>query len=543
MPESHDTPEPRLEPAIPGFRSGVPAFEHSSLLTQVKKTGSYGSPGKYYELVASWPHCAAAVKRDLAEASALTVQTQPLEDETPEEEAFNDALGALLLGDRVLVDSGDGHRIGIGEMLAQMRWGQMVGFAVVHSSWRFGAGLFGDDCLILSPALQAAVSRFTEEAGRMTGVVYQHSNGGFGRNSIIPADSVIHAAWGIAPLTAGNWFGQGWLRPLIFSFEDRKESIFSRARSLMFSAGIGKGYAGKGELGTKNRAALEAILKQWASDGRNWVVIPDGKAGETDLTFEYPSGTPPDFGPVLDSYDREVDALFEEQALSLGVSGHGSRAVAEEMRQASANTGRTNADLLVSLTWRKIGQWVAAQEGYGGRIRNAESVGEDATDVGARVTNIATAKNAGLLGEWGRSDSERMREELDLTPLDDIEDEMPDPEPEEQTAAPVEPVDGPQSGEGDGEPPESEEEDPAELACRPGILLADSTPRLVVVAGVPGSGKSARATQIAREADGPVTTMPSLTAAPRKRHARSHGHNSRTHFSGATRWWCSTNRF
>lgn len=399
-PMTHRLPLKHI-PAIPQFRTGIGRFEHNNLVSQYRQTGSAGTPGKLFEMIHAWPHLRAAVKRDLAAVGSLGWETSELEDETTEEREFNDALERLF-DSRLYVQTGDGFREGHGEYLRQLRWASYVGFALLDPYWETGAGLFSDDRLLIHPLLQAAVHRFPAEGPAIRSVEYVHQNGG---RTSIPYDGLIHLAHDAPP---GLPFGRGELRSLVAPYEAFQNIVFASMRSDAVSSGVVIGTDVGHSRGEDSRAAMETTLRAMG-EGQTWAIEPDHDA----IRVMFPSGTPPKWGERINTLNAMIDRLFGEEALSLGTTQTGSRAVGESLRAESAESGRDLADVFVSAAYYKFAAWVANEEEYGGRIRRIRSVGEDAVDQEQRTNILSTAIQSGQL-TWTGDDETARREELGL---------------------------------------------------------------------------------------------------------------------------------
>lgn len=467
-----------LVPAVPGWSTGRPDYEGNELWTIQRKLGTWGSPGEIAKMIAAWPRLSAEHAKWLRSARALPLETVPYDDETAEETRFNEALEDAW--HRLRVNAADGYRTGGGWYLGDMAEAYPYGFALIYPRWLTGRGLYGGDTIDLTALLQSGVYEFApSDDPTDPRVVYQHYNGGADDQRL---SAFIHYA---IDGKVGEYFGRPRLRPLLPAWLAYQRSELQWDAALNATKPTLKVYAGGGAGGDDvesktRRASAEAIGYHWG-EGRPYVIVPDGKGGQLDADLMTGgSGTVPDYPSRIQALDSKVDDLYGSQHMALGRSEVGSRSAGEVMERENAGAYSDLARELLSAAWSKLAQWVARQERYRGRIREASVRDEESTDPAQRAAVLVQLFGPAPLGKLTADDVNREREGFGLPALE--------PEP---IAAP--------------EPPAAVA---PESSPPPAPMSAQAPSRVVtVIVGPPGAGKSTYAGQIARETDGPVTTI------------------------------------
>lgn len=412
--QARETTQPSAPIAVPGFAYGRPNYEARSDMTQGAKTGSYGYPGIYDTMIQQWPAVRAQWEAAKAEASAIKavsvkcgVTTEaPDGDERPDETVWNDAVDAMLFGDRVRIESGDGWVPGFGAVLGEAAAHVFYGFGL-FDPWLSpdAPATLEDGVLLLSPLLPAAVQdwglNYTQGQRRPTTVTYRAE---LGAMRPIPYVELIHLVHGGGP---GQPAGQGVLRPLVGPFMFWRDSMLAASNFEKASKGILTIEAPPGDDNGAERVRMQAVGQAWADDALGYVIHPTG----TKLEFNMGSGTGPDFAATQDHYSRMVADVFGDGLAVLGLRSFGSRAIGETMRAADSEIDRAKLDAFVNRVRTKIAEWLARATSYTGRIRTAKTVGEGTVDVAALTTSLVTAKAEGLL-TWGIEDENKLRETL-----------------------------------------------------------------------------------------------------------------------------------
>ena len=401
-----------ITPSIPQWSSGTPDVESKRALGVAQKFGYSGLPGLYQEMIQTWPALRTAYGRTLDTVASVTVEAPPLEDETPEERRFNERLASALLDGRIGLASADGLRSGFGEVLASAFSCHAFGFSVLVPYWEGrslgdeGAGLESGQRLIVEPLAQSSVARWIPdpETQDYSRIAYYTTNGFARSTNQITRDQLVHFTHRGLP---GQYYGDGELRALVLLYE-----LLSTIRRQQYqinqrSTGVVVVREGPGA-GNANRGGLESQLERFG-DGQPWVVVPQG----ADFSVQFPSGSPPNLIEQIRHIDAEALNMWASMMDVLGVSQHGSRAVAGEMEAKAARVNANRIAPFVSRVYRKIGEWIARGEGYRGRIRDAVPVGLEEVDRGARVELLAKAVTGGLVN-WTTEDEAQLREELDL---------------------------------------------------------------------------------------------------------------------------------
>jgi hypothetical protein len=264
----------------------------------------------------------------------------PLEDETPEERRYNERLASALLDGRIGLASADGLRSGFGEVLASAFSCHAFGFSVLVPYWEGrslgdeGAGLESGQRLIVEPLAQSSVARWIPdpETQDYREIAYYTTNGFARATNKITRDQLVHFTHRGLP---GQYYGDGELRALVLLYE-----LLSTIRRQQYqinqrSTGVVVVREGPGA-GNANRGGLESQLERFG-DGQPWVVVPQG----ADFSVQFPSGSPPNLIEQIRHIDAEALNMWASMMDVLGVSQHGSRAVAGEME---AKAARVNAN-------------------------------------------------------------------------------------------------------------------------------------------------------------------------------------------------------
>jgi len=409
-----------ITPSIPQWSSGTPDVESKRALGVAQKFGYSGLPGLYQEMIQTWPALRTAYGRTLDTVASVTVEAPPLEDETPEERRYNERLASALLDGRIGLASADGLRSGFGEVLASAFSCHAFGFSVLVPYWEGrslgdeGAGLESGQRLIVEPLAQSSVARWIPdpETQDYSSIAYYTTNGFARATNQITRDQLVHFVHRGLP---GQYYGDGELRALVLLYE-----LLSTIRRQQYqinqrSTGVVVVREGPGA-GNANRGGLESQLERFG-DGQPWVVVPQG----ADFSVQFPSGSPPNLIEQIRHIDAEALNMWASMMDVLGVSQHGSRAVAGAMEEKAARVNANRIAPFVSRVYRKLGEWIARGEGYRGRIRDAVPVGLEEVDRGARVELLAKATRDGLVS-WTGDDEAGLREELDIQPREQKEE-------------------------------------------------------------------------------------------------------------------------
>ena len=526
-------------------------------MSQCVLWGNGERPGMMAEAVNGWPQLRSRAGAFCDVAAMIPRTHKPYEDETPEETRWNDAFERMLES-RIVVRTGlsgvdengvsmrDGDRVG---SAAFMRWAAnaaLYGFQPFYAHWEEGFGLRSDtDRLVLTPLLQSACQSVTQQE-----VKFQSNRG----LSPLPRARII---W-IAPNTPyGSARGPALIRPLCQPWAAYQEQVIAEDIDTAMRAGLAVIY--DGGAGPDARSEWEDIGESIA-DGQRYVIIGGTKEEGASVDIKYPSGTPPDFESKAKRLRAHVDDIFGTEVLSIAANGNGSRAAAETMAGITAKIGMAGVDSLLDLCFGAVARWVAFHDGFTGRVRRVCVAEADNSNPREVVDTIAAAKAADLLGTWGPARAEFVATEVLRLPE----------ESGTAIAAPVPDEVGPAEQAAQQHDPATEAADPAALTQEEGIAqplngaqitsvtstldavkagtistfaavellvsvgigrpkaekmvasmssvtassdepedapLSTGTRTAYLIAGPPGAGKSTRASVIARDADGPVTTL------------------------------------
>lgn len=405
---------PVAQIAVTGFGTGRPRFEARGDTTQGTLTGSYGFPGIFDEMLQQWPAARRQHEALKAEVSGIVVTTDrigvtteaPEGTEAPDVSAWNDACEALLLTERVKVESGDGYTAGFGAVLAEAVEAVTHGFAL-FDPWFDPAFpmTLEEGVLLASPLLRAAVIDWGLNIGpdkrRPTQIHYRAEMRGL---ATIEYDDLIHITHGGGP---GQPAGQGILRAAVGPFQMWRESMISAGRSERVSHGIPIVTTPAGS-STEDAERTRSVVDDFVAGGLLGLNVPEG----TVAAVQFPSGTAPDYNARQDKLERMIAELYGDTLAILGLRSHGSRAAASAMSADDAETDRAKRDAFVARVYGKFAAYLAKVTGYTGPIRKARTLGETAVDVGTLTTSLVNAKNADLLGGWSPADADRLREAI-----------------------------------------------------------------------------------------------------------------------------------
>lgn len=402
---------PVAQIAVTGFGTGRPRFEARGDTTQGTLTGSYGFPGIFDEMLQQWPAARRQHEALKAEVSGIVVTTDrigvtaeaPEGTEAPDVTAWNDACEALLLTERVKVESGDGYTAGFGAVLAEAVEAVTHGFAL-FDPWFDPAYpmTLEEGVLLASPLLRAAVIDWGLNIGpdkrRPTQIHYRAEMRGL---ATIEYDDLIHITHGGGP---GQPAGQGILRAAVGPFQMWRESMISAGRSERVSHGIPIVTTPAGS-STEDAERTRSIVDDFVAGGLLGLNVPEG----TVAAVQFPSGNAPDYNARQDKLERMIAELYGDTLAILGLRAHGSRAAASAMSADDAEVDRAKRDAFVARVYGKFAQYLAKVTGYTGPIRKARTLGETAVDVGTLTTSLAAAKTSGILANWTSKDEDSWR--------------------------------------------------------------------------------------------------------------------------------------
>lgn len=409
----------KLNPSL-GALTGRSNYEPNPGMTQAVLWGSGERPGMMAEAVNGWPQLRSRVGAFCDVAAMVSRTHKPYADETPEEARWNDAFEAMLES-RVVIRTGlsgvgsngssmcDGDRIG---SAALMRWGALAaiyGFQPFYAHWSDGYGLASDsDRLILTPLLQGACHSVTRE------IVKFQSNRG-----LVPLkrERVI---WIAPDAPYGFARGPALVRPLVQPWAAYQEQVIAEDIDTAMRAGLAVIY--DGGAGPDARSEWNSIGEAIA-DGERYVVIGGKKDDGASIDIRYPSGTAPDFESKAKRLRAAVDDIFGTEVLSIASNGNGSRAAAETMAGITAKIGMASVDSLLDLCFGAVARWVAFHDGYSGRIRRVGVAEIDNSNPREAVDTLAAAYTAGLV-DIGPNRREFVAAELLRLPDEDAAQEV-----------------------------------------------------------------------------------------------------------------------
>ena len=422
---SDRTTAPKTGVAIQGWSGGTPDYEANRRIRPADRFGVGGLPGLYDEMVQQWSRVRANVAeakdaaRDLDVVTSLCGSTddEPDGDESLAEREFNDALESLVLGDRLVVEVSDGHDRGIDAFLAWAVEAPIYGWCLAEAYWSTGAGLFDTrERIMLRPLLRAGVDRLRIDYGdpsrlTPTDVWYRTE---WQAASWLEYELLVHLTDGGLP---GQFFGHSpILRPLL--------ALFDRYRSTLYNEDSYEN-AAKGLLtveeppgnNAENAARIDDLIDDTTAGRVTGFRHPNG----TNVSWAFPSGSAPDYGTARDKLDMAVDHAFNSRMASLGISTHGSRAVAAEMGADDRRKASKRQNAFLNRAYQRLGAWVARQMGYRGRIRSLRSRDpESQIDPTATVGALAQAVQSGLL-TWSPDDEAELRSQLGWRESTDVE--------------------------------------------------------------------------------------------------------------------------
>ncbi len=395
--------------AVPGWSAGVPDFEANPALTPSEKTGAAGYPRWYDEILQQWPRAAARYGEGLAEIASMGValtpcgatDDEPDGDETPEEAAWNDALGDLITS-RLGVERGDGPAWGAAELLSLAYEAIWYGFSLAEPYWRApGSDPMREGRIVLVPLLRAAVYRWEPDYQTMTcsRVWYQEAMG----TRAIPYDELVHIAHRSAP---GQYYGAGELRPLIGPFSAWRMLMTAGATAI--NAATGRLVVAEPEqLDGVGKARIRQLTEGFDAGRVRSFSVPAG----AEYDIHTAGGAIPDIGGSLAAYDGQVDQLFQSRTSSLGITSAGSRATAEILSSEDEASQIAAWDRIVDRTVQRLAAWVARQTGYTGRIRTASTARTEIAEAASDVVPLLV-QGRDLLGGWSPADADVLRERL-----------------------------------------------------------------------------------------------------------------------------------
>ncbi|NRA58105.1 MAG: hypothetical protein HRU13_08360 [Phycisphaerales bacterium] len=412
-----------------GTTQGRPNFEASPHFKLTDIVIGYGQPRLYDEVATQWYAVAQELDDMRSALESLDVQTMPCGaravgedgDETPAEAAFNDALEEMLFG-RLRIETADGYDQGLAHWLGWLVHPACWGAGLAAPYYDAAGGMNAGAHLYVRPMELSAVDRFLAERGDGTpaSIRYRtvnHSVQEIAYNALVHVTTV-----GSRP---GHWFGYNPVfRSLTSLFVQWRQLVIQKAGSYMTSGGV---LAAKqqADAGTVSQAETEQML----------IALRALESGETrsiittpayDLQVLSPSGTMPDWRTEEEGLAARVKERFSNAAATLGLSTHGSRAVADTMSDEDKARAAKRRNSLVNRGWMRLAQWVARQEGYEGRIRTLTTVEEDAGIDLATVPAIVQAKQAGLI-DWTEQDAAWLRKGLGLPELEERPEEPQTP--------------------------------------------------------------------------------------------------------------------
>lgn len=387
--------------SLPGTSGGQPHYERNTALPISETIIGTGTPRLYDEIISQWGVVRAEYEDLRSAASDLEVETvlcgatseTPEGDESEIERRFNSRLEGLLLGDRLHIEAGDGHDRGIGYLLA---WGVEAvahGFSVAEPYWLEEGGIMSAR-LCVRPLERSAAYRWgVDRSGarvdpRPLGLYYLTAECG---QQWIPYDDLLHITNpGARP---GHWYG---LLPLLRA----TVGPFKRWRLNQINA-AGAELASRGRLvitepesnDDANARRIDALIDADADGRLTGFRLPHGTSAE----MMFPAGSPPDFRSTEQGLTETIRSIFNNGAAALGLSTHGSRAVAEEMGAEDRRRAAARRNEIVGKIWHRMCAWVARQEGYTGRLRTLTSRMDVEVDAATVVQLSAQAAASGLV--------------------------------------------------------------------------------------------------------------------------------------------------
>lgn len=407
------------QPAVPGLTVGLPHRESNAELDARTLDGSGGWPGEFDRMVATWLRLRGLVSDWRTEASEVPIEVAPLPDESETETRWNERLASHLLGDRVRVMEGDGWRPGVRALLYHAATNVTHGSWTAAAAWRDARGFWIDGGGIdIVPIEGSAIDRYwprrvstvSHSHGPLAGVTYYTAAGGV---ASVRADRLVHITHEGGP---GEHRGRALLRSVVPYFQRWELAFVEWALSDQSRRGVmilEEPPRVEGDAGGDANRRLDLIGMDWER-GRRRFRIPHGAKA----SVHYPSGTPPNYPESLRALDSDLAVAWADQMRALGVSGHGSRAAAETMKQDRAEHVARRCELVAEKAWLRIAETVAGWTHYKGRIRRATVARDMTRDPAIVLADMVTAGAAGLV-EFTPADRRWARETLGAPALEE----------------------------------------------------------------------------------------------------------------------------
>jgi len=398
-----------VPPAVSGWSGGQPAFEGNARQTQAEKTGRFGMPGVYDQMVQQWGTVRSHMEKGRTLMASLDVEQAKPERASPVEADWNTrAMEWIRTRCGVQGATPEQTRYGLQPILEAAHDLVWYGFTAWVPSWAEGDLAVGTTRgrAVLQPLIRSAVLRWWTQIDTLQ--VYAVDYQGSTLYQRIPYEQVIHLAWQGQP---GELYGQGNLRALVGPFQLWRGTVTFVGKSQASQAGrlmmVEKGG------GEDDMQRLLDVGDQFDAGALSFGILPAGTA----YSFEAATSAASDpTGPCAWA-DAQADRLFASRNSSLVASQHGSRAVADNLSAEDQEWATLLWNRAIGETFGAILGWLARETGYDGqiwpvRITQAE---EDAVavsdDVAGLTSALSTAVASGLI-QWSPADEVDLRDRI-----------------------------------------------------------------------------------------------------------------------------------
>jgi len=409
-----------------------------------------GAPGLLYEICQQVPAvfmCLDASREALRFVEWSTVrcgstEQSPEGDETPEESAFNDAVEGLVRHRFGVVQSDETLAMGAGQLFALgvdfFSMGTLVAWPHLHG----GETLEEQSLTFTVIPLYTVTQTFMENyvTGPVTTLGVQTST----KWTVTEINTFFRMTNGTTP---NVFFGMPELRPLVQDCLNLREALAQQGNALVRSANGGAivvkyDASLNGSGASENDDAAQASAVQMAEDLATGKVKGAAIPGTWDVeAVPVGQGTLQAVTATVDSISTRIESFLGSSVSGvLGRHAYGSRAAAETAAEIDTEKQIRTSCTIIDRMWSALAQWLARRAEYTGRIRKAIDNRAAGNESLASVQDIATAKQAGMLGPWSNEDIAVMRARQGLPEMDasllegadeQMEDEAERPEPDD----------------------------------------------------------------------------------------------------------------